>query len=229
MYAKRMICLANSRKTSGRCIAGKIIDQSGEIGEWIRPVSARNTQEISEEERRYENGEDPRLLEIVTVPFAQPQPHAHQSENHLIDDGYYWKKSGTCSWEQLEAALDSPDSLWDTGFSSYNGLNDRVPKDTAEELDHSLLLIRPEDFVIEVATEGAAFGNPKRKVRARFRYEGDDYRWAVTDPVIEREYLRRENGEYELDDVILCVSLGEAWEGYCYKFCAAVITPARAR
>src|SRR4051812_9295660 len=41
---KTIDCLANPRKLSGRCLAGK--EPSGSsVGQWIRPVSARATEE----------------------------------------------------------------------------------------------------------------------------------------------------------------------------------------
>jgi len=87
-YTKTIVCLANSRKPpSGRCIAGKEILESG-YGGWIRPVSARPSAEVSEEERRYKDGRDPRVLDIIVVPMIAPAPSLHQTENHIIDGGY---------------------------------------------------------------------------------------------------------------------------------------------
>jgi len=52
---------------------------------------------VSEEERRFENGQDPKLLDIIVIQMRVHVPYAHQSENHLIDTGYYWKKVGSAT------------------------------------------------------------------------------------------------------------------------------------
>ncbi len=49
---KRIVCLANSRKLQGRCIAGREL-VSGKPAAWIRPVSDREHEEVSEYERQY--------------------------------------------------------------------------------------------------------------------------------------------------------------------------------
>ena len=223
-YAKTILCLANSRKTSGRCIAGKeIVDERA--GAWVRPVSARPSEEISEEERRYENGRDPRVLDIIRIPMVSPQPKLYQSENHLIHNGYHWEKIRQGTWNDALAALDEvKGSLWPNVSSSYNGCNDRVPEVTAKSLTQSLFLIRPDALKIHVNTEGAEFGHPRRKVRASFTFNNAHYKLSVTDPRIERQYLQGENGTYPIDNAILCISLGELWKSYTYKLIAAVIT-----
>jgi hypothetical protein len=99
-YTKSFVCLANSRKNSGRCIAG--IEMIGnEVGEWVRPISSRRTEELSIDERRYENGQDVQLLDLVEVVFKEPRPHACQVENHLIDDEYSWARRGTVAASTL--------------------------------------------------------------------------------------------------------------------------------
>jgi hypothetical protein len=48
----------------------------------------------------------------------------------------------------------------------------------------------------------------------------------VTDPVAEREFLTRPNGNYPSQDALFCISLAEAHtDGFCYKLVAAVISP----
>lgn len=223
-YIKRIVCLANSRKPpSGRCIAGKEALENG-YGYWIRPVSARPSAEVSEEERRYENGQDPRLLHIIDVPMIEAAPSLHQTENYIIDGDYYWTKRGELTWTELSQLVDRPATLWANGDSTYYGLNNRVRMEAAGNMTNSLVLIQPTSLSLLVQTEGAEFGNPKRRVRADFIYRGTNYRIVVTDPVAERAFLAKPDNRYRVDDAYLCVSLaGAHTDDYCYKLAAAVI------
>jgi len=227
-YTITIVCLANSRKTSGRCVAGKVLD-GGKLGEWVRPVSPRLTGEVSEEERRYEDGSDPKLLDIIEIPMSKASPDSYQQENHVIDTEYHWRRRGRATWDDIAAALDQPPSvLWTNGFSTVvAGENDRVPEVLANNLTSSLRLIQPQNLIIWVGAPGADYGNPRRKVRSMFRYADAQYNIGVTDPVIEREYFAKANGEYPVANAILCISLGELHEGYAYKLVAAIITPER--
>ena len=81
---KRIVCLANSKKMSGRCVAGREVGASGP-GPWVRPVTSRPSEELSEIERMYEDGSEPRLLDVIDVPLLQHRPHACQTENWLLN------------------------------------------------------------------------------------------------------------------------------------------------
>ncbi len=228
-YTKKIVCLANSRKPpSGRCVAGREVTEES-FGGWIRPVSARTTQEISLEERRYEAGQDPSVLDVISIEMKNPQPQHHQQENHLIDADRYWVKQGRIGWQRLQSAVEDPaGSLWLNGNSSYNGRNDRVPEASIEGLSRSLYLVRPEQLRLGVASEGGDFGPPRRRVRAKFQLCGHPYCVVVTDPWTESEYLAKDDGEYSVSDALLCISLGETFHGFAYKLAATVITPQRA-
>jgi len=192
-------------------------------------VSARPTQEISEEERRYQDGTDPKVLDVIAIEMTGAQPQHHQQENHLIDDGYYWVKQHTISWRDLQAAVEDPaGTLWLNGYSSSYGHNDRVPEDRSSCLSRSLYLVRPDELTLVVASEGGGFGPARRRVRARFDLYGQRYCVVVTDPWMERQCLAGNDGETEIDDALLCVSLGESFHGFAYKLAAAVITRQRA-
>ena len=111
---KTIICLANSRKLSGRCLAGKELSGSA-VGPWIRPVSARPTEEVSERDRAYKDGSDPRVRDIIDVPLIEPKPKTFQSENwllalirlhgHLPKGGYDVPHVLTQSWPAASPAV----------------------------------------------------------------------------------------------------------------------------
>lgn len=221
--SKTIVCLANSRKHSGRCIAGKELLPTG-YGQWIRPVSIRPTGEISEEDRRYKDGGTPKILDIISIRMIAATPLLYQSENYTIDAAFYWEKSGSCAWSDVAQMLDQPPSLWTNGDSSYSGINDRLRVEVAAKLQNSLTIIEPKNLVIRVSAEGAAFGNPKRKVRAYFYNNKVHYALSVTDPVAETAFLAKSDDSYEVSNTYLSVSLGEVYEGSCYKLVAAMIS-----
>ncbi len=223
MPTKRIVCLANSRKLSGRCIAGRQLSATDMPGPWIRPVSKREHQEVSEYERQYPDGSDPKLLDIVEVPLLQHCPESYQTENWLLDPKYYWRRVSKCSWRQLHSLSDPSGPLWRNGFHSYNGINDRIALSDAASETSSLTLIRVGSVRLRVFAPGEAFGNPKRRAQARFIFDGIRYALWVTDPAIERRYLALDDGYYDLPESYLTVSLGEPFEDYCYKLVAAVM------
>lgn len=219
---KRIVCLANSRKLSGRCIAGKELAQ-GAAGDWVRPVSAREHQEVSEYERQYEDGSDPRILDLIDVPLLSPQPRAFQQENWLLDPDRYWRKAGRASWSDLQKLADKIGDLWIDGLHTYHGLNDKMPLAQASVLRNSLRLLHVSSIKLSVFKPGEAFGNPKRRVQGRFRYAGKEYHLWVTDPVYERAFLSKPDGDHNLGESFLTVSIGEPFDDVCYKLIATII------
>jgi hypothetical protein len=219
MIVKRFLCLANSRKLRGRCVAGREITEGGP-GLWIRPVSSRKYQEISEYERQYSDGSDPQVLDVIDVTFLEHLPREHQSENWLIDHRRYWSKVRTANISELDKFLEPSGSLWIEGHSSYSGTHDRVPLEKARTLETSLRLIRARAVTLSISPP--IFGTEPR-VQARFNHNNERYALRVTDPRVERKYRTREKQTYKLGPCFLTISLGEAFQGYCYKLVAAII------
>lgn len=221
---KRIVCLANARKLSGRYIAGREWTDGGKPGRWIRPVGEREGREVSEYERQYEDGADPGVLDIVDVPLLEPRPETWQTENWLLDPDLYWRKQGAFSRFDLARLEDPAGPLWINGDSTYNGLNDRLPLEPPRgSSPGSLRLIRVERVELAVFSPGEAFGNSKRRVQARFRYSGAPYKLWVTDPAYERAFLAKLNGVYPIGESHLTVSVGESYGGACYKLVAAIV------
>ena len=223
---KRIVCLANSRKLHGRCVAGREW-LGGRAGRWIRPVSDREHQEVSEYERQYEDGSDPRVLDVIDVPVLEPRPIDYQTENWLLDPEHYWEKVGRLSWFDLPVLADLVAPLWLDGHSTYHGLNDKIPLDVAGSVGDSLKLIHVDELELSVFKPGEAFGNRKRRVQGRFMYARNMYALWVTDPGYERRYLAKLDGDYQVGECFLTVSLGERYDGACYKLIASIITGER--
>ncbi len=220
--ARTLLCLANSRKLTGRCVAGREIT-AGRPGPWTRPVSDREHQEVSHQERRYDDGSDPRVLDVILVPLVEHRPHAYQQENWLLDPRFYWERQGRMDWQQLQPFVEPAGPLWTNNDSSYSGLNDRVANAEATQLRNSLRLILVERLTIRVFRPGEAFGNNKRRVQGQFRHEGTQHWLWVTDPVYEDRFLAHPDGNHEIGECCLTISLGEPYGGYAYKLIAAVI------
>ena len=220
---KQLIFLANSRKLSGRCIAGKEI-ASDDVAKWVRPVSARKNEEVSEYERQYPDGSDPKVLDIIDIPLLKPHRRGHQTENWLLDPDYYWEKRGEMSWDDLGRIVDPIGPLWDNSSSTWNGKSDRITAGLTASLTDSLRLIYVDRATLSVFAPGRDFGNLKRRVQARFQHLSHEYRLWITDPVYEKRYLQRPDQDYELGECYLTISIGEPMnDGSCYKLVAAII------
>ncbi len=217
-YKKQIICLANSRKKSGSCIAGLEI-RGKQIGAWIRPVSQRQYEEISTADMKLTDNSEPKLLDILEIKLLEPRPKSCQTENHLTDEKSPWVKIGRFDLTQLPRLCTFPNPLWINGSHSYKGVNNRIPEDQTHTLDSSLVLVEPQSLVIEVGS-----GLRKKQVRAEFKLAGGFYKLTVTDPVVEQKFLSKEEGRYNYKKrAVLCVSIGEVFNGYRYKLVASII------
>ena len=223
---RRIVCLANSRKPNGRCVAGKLYAQ-GKFGTWLRPISIREGEELSGQERHISKGLEPALLDILEITISKHKPSGHQPENFTINPEYKFKKVGQVPADELIKVVDKPTNLWIMGYQSKTfGKNDLVPPNRILEVSNSLYLINPHTFTIQVVQ-----GTNSLQVRGQFSYLGADYNLRITDPVIEESFIPKGIGQYKIDDVLLTISLAEklftvaghpSSSGY-YKLIAGVI------
>ncbi len=186
-------------------------------------MSDREHEEVSEYERQYDDGSDPRVLDVMNVALVGPRPKGYQSENWLLDPSRYWSRLGRVDWVHMKRLADPIQALWVDGYSTYNGLNDQVPLSLAGTISSSLRLIHVDALKVAILMPGEAFGNPKRRVQGRFQHAGTEYRMWVTDPAYERAYLAKPDGSYEMGECFLTISLGEPYKDACYKLIAAII------
>ena len=226
-YRKTIVCLANSRKYQGRCVAG--LEWNGKRpATWIRPITGLPKGVlIYERICGNANGRDPRLLDLIDIEFLVPQPHAYQVENQRIDPGKRWTYRGTTHVGALLPAVQQVRGpLWVNAGSTRFGMNDLIPEAAVASLTSSLMLIQPEELAIKLTIEGEKNGEPKRRIRGCFSLDRCRYALSITDCAIEQRLGKREPGyEFCLPRPLLCVSVSEVLESTraCYKLIAGVI------
>ena len=226
-------CLANSRKLSGRCVAGI---QTGREG-WIRVVSRRSSGTLSRSHYTFADGRQVALFDVVEVDVARARLEPHQPENWvlgregwgLVDwllDPPKWKLVEKVSVAEalplLERSLSvTPDLLGNCG--------DRVSYSVFEgsPAPASLTLVEPADIRWKVSQSSRG----RRQTRAGFKLGGRSFDLSVTDPEWERRlsllpsgvHGSEEVGISQTDRVFFTISLGEPFNGECFKLVAAVI------
>ena len=211
----RFVCLGNSFKEGGRCLAGILLDVKNnpilEFGkpQWIRPTC--NNQ----------HGVVPNcialpyhLLDILEINNTTPAPNHYQSENvHFDEMGI--QKVGTFEKSRLKSLCEDRRYIFKTRYPSLS-------EDVIKELTYSLMLIKPTQFdVIEKVYEDRE-GSQLRMV---FSYNHFTYDFSITDPVFLRNY--HSNHEYidDIHEVLLSLSVSVKYpptDRY-YKLVAGVI------
>ncbi len=215
MVKKQIVCLANSRMEGDRCIAGKDISS----GNWIRPVNKPGAG-LSLNERQYEDGNDPKLLDVIEVSLVVPYPHYHHSEDWLLDPRVRLTCKEQFAWSDLTNLADAPEDLWGTDLPV-----ERVPLDWIRNYSRSLYLIRVQDMVLSVKDKK----KDQKQVHGQFTYHEVCYTLGVTDPEIESDYTRKPNSKYSIGECYVTVSLAEnPFRKSYYKLITAIITPERA-
>jgi hypothetical protein len=206
---KTIIVLAKSIKHNNYCIAGKDITSS----EWVRIVSDEEGSAISNEQSKCTNNEweakgnrpySSKVLQKIAIEFTKHAPLSYQPENYVISDSLWHHEYGIGE-QEIKNYLDNPDFLWN--------LEERVEYSLIENntisIKQSLYLVKVDDLQL--------YKNEDDKRRASFLYNNQNYDLPVTDPNFDNIINTSPNLQG-----ILCVSLGENFNGYCYKIVATI-------
>ena len=216
------ICLANSYKLRGRCIAGLLTDGSG----WIRPCAEAGSGELYPHQYKLQDGSEPRILDVIRVFCVAPEIVPHQPENWFV---------GRDRWKLVHRPAPAPllkilreNLSW--GRDLLGDHDRRIAYD--QLLDHpaasSLALIAPPDLQWYV---GRSPENAKRP-RARFHLRGVAYSLPITDPAWVDAFRALDYGTHPVTaigiesgrKVLLTISLSEPFDdGNCYKLVTAII------
>ena len=182
---KYFICLANSLKRGGRCIAGveveidesdhwKVVRSPLGLPQWIRPIDA-NTEfgEILDIE-----AQPIHLFSVVRLTEVEPYPHdAHAEDVHF----FRMEVIGNIQ-PSYPALSELTDTLHEALF--YDG-EQAISVARFANGDYSLMLIHASDIRILPDTT-----KKRAKFRMAFEYQGHSYNLPLTDPLF-LQYLEQ--------------------------------------
>jgi hypothetical protein len=214
-----LICLANSYKHGGRCVAGLRTDGPG----WVRPVSARPDGSLNTNDYVLSDLTEVGLLDQFCVGVASARPESHHPENWVID-GSRWRLLARPMDEQLASVLKAAIVA---GPELLRGHSDRVSHAHIQRqpLTASLALVMPE--AVELYRHTGSSGKPS--VRGRFSIGANgravDYDLSATDPAWITQVMNRGPQLLEQTDArfVMTISISEPFNHDCYKLIAAVI------
>lgn len=214
---KYFICLANSYKHGGRCIAGvevspwpdgrmDIVRHNDGRPCWIRPVSMAENGEIP-----MQLAQGVKLLSLVRLTDVVPCPHkAHAEDVHC-------SRMECCSNDN-EFKDDFMSQLIDPVHQAVFYFRGKaIPAKMIDRLNYSLMFIRPEKAGAYIDEE-----REKSKYRMKFTYFGSNYDFPITDPYFLETFKKNPERYSDLKGVYLTLSLGLEFEGFHFKLVAGV-------
>jgi hypothetical protein len=211
----RFVCLANSYKLHGRCVAGIVLSENNKpilqrgSPKWIRPISSTEHGEIPTELVAHLE-----LLDIVEIDEVIHVQHGHQSENATFDERSI-KLVGTFPIEEISPLCEDQRPL------IFGNRRKAVAQDAIHLLHHSLMLIRVDDFVVEEVPSPKSPG--KTQYRLGFQYKKNTYDFPITDPVFLEDY--KEDGECieGAKELFLTLSIGLNFDNFYFKLVAGIL------
>jgi hypothetical protein len=220
MYNFEILCLANSRKLHGRCVAGLTRE-----GEWIRPVSADDDGTLYARHYLLDTGDEAAVLDLVRVHVDQHVPEPHQPENWRVAN-VQWQRLRQMTGDDARHFLHRHT---EPGPELLGNRLDRVSWEylTAAPASASLALVEPRELRWYIRTSYS--GN--RQARALFNLAGQYYDLSITDPTWEARLGGLAYGVHPLEaggltgqeEIFLTISLSEPLIGYCFKLIASVV------
>lgn len=215
-----ILCLANSDKHGNRCVAGLRLDTGG----WIRPVSDEHGSALVKDHYITKSGHEPKPLDTVQIGLKRQYPKYNQPENWVIS-GEDWKLIDTELHQHHLLVLNT--AIQREGAVIADG-RDSIPKYELKNtpVPNSLTVLRPHnpEFYIK-QTSG------RRQPRADFRFDGNEYSLSITAPAWRRRVeaekvtsLPSVDEVADSEEILFTISLGEEFEGRCYKMIAGIFT-----
>ena len=217
---KYFVCLANSYKRGGRCLAGieiaysqegqwEIVRNENGSPHWIRPIANTPFGEIP-----IHVANNIKLLSVVKLTDIEACPKCIHSENVHYSHIEVSPLSYSSEQNVLNHFVDNVHQ------SVFGNRGKAVSADMVPGLNYSLMLIYAKNVLAYIDEN-----REKSKNRMKFNYFGAEYDLPITDPIY-LEMFRPEPEHFTIiPDVYLTLSLGLEFEGWHHKLVAGVIIP----
>ena len=210
----RFVCLANSFKEGGRCVAGIALDENNnpilENGnpKWVRPICNTTHGEIPIHLVANVN-----ILDIIEIEvLSHPDLNSYQSENVLYEESSF-HLIGSYNKNNLNI-------LYASNHLIFGNRGKAISEDDINRHNHSLMFIKTTDFE---AYQKTYADNPKPQIRMNFTYCGNQYDFPVTDPVFLKKYQTNPDLVNTYSQIDMTLSIGVEHKGWYYKLIAGII------
>lgn len=213
----RILCLANSYREGGRCVAGielnrdnKPIIHNGRP-KWIRPICD------------LEHPAVPNLLasniaplSIIEFEVVRTTGDSYHSENVLINKSSFTSRGHYPATYSLDELVDN-----DKFHNIFGNRGAAVPEDKVGTLTHSLLFLKLTEFEIN---EIQYDGKPYPKVKLTFKFRNNTYsNITITDPLFLDKYNKDKNILEDKSSIYVTISLGALFENWASKLIACLL------
>ena len=209
----KLLCLANSYKEGGRCIAGILLDNDhnpilkNHSPIWIRPVC------------NAEHGQIPnhlcqniQPLDIIEINGTNNVGSGYQSENTSFDESEILSIG--------KANRNILNNLYSNTNLIFGNRGKALPEDTIKTLNYSLILVNLTEFKI---VEKDYEDKEHSQVRLKFSYNNSSYDLPVTDPIFLDSYSNNKTILNDKNDIDVVLSLGVPFNNWYYKLVATII------
>lgn len=213
---KYILCLANSYKHGGRCIAGievtitnneiSIVRDTNGTPKWLRPVSHSIAGEVPIS--HVFNITILSIVKITDIKYAGMYSHS--------EDVYYNSLSVVGKIKPTHKILNN--CLDNYHLTIFGNRGKALTPECFQNGTYSVMLVFAKNPKMYIDTR---FENPK--VRMKFVHNGNNYDFPITDPIFLNRIKSDNHCGGEISDAFLVLSLGVEHKGWHSKLIAAVI------
>ncbi|MGB0880525.1 MAG: dual OB domain-containing protein [Polaribacter sp.] len=209
----KLLCLANSYKKGGRCIAGILLDDNNipilknNKPRWIRPICKTNYGQVP-------NYLCDKILplDIIQINDTNHVGIGYQSENTTFDESQILIID--------KANKNILDDLYAETHLIFGNRGKALPEDTIKKIDHSLILVNSSDFkIVEKEYEEKEYP----QIRLNFTYNNNFYDFPITDPIFLKKYDKDKSVLDKIENIDIVVSLSVPFKNWYYKLVATIL------